>query len=228
MEDTLYKVLEAQAEKLVKEKILGERKGLPGEMNYLHSYRVRDLVSKCHHWDDPDYDLFLAALLHDVIEDGGVTFDDLRQMGYSERTVELVQLSTHDMAVTDNTERWLLMMAKLVAARNEDAWRIKLADLTDNLKQCHGLSPENRRFMVEVKAPLMLRLVRTLPFSRVVTDEYPYSQPSIYALEEETERQRQRMSTPKRTETIESENEEYSMDTILRTLKEVSREKAEK
>jgi len=190
MEDTLYKVLETQAEKLVKERILGERKGLLGEMNYMHSYRVRDLVSDHHHWDDPDYELFLAALLHDVIEDGGVTFDELRAMGYPERVIELVALCSHDSSVKDNTERWVLMIAKLVEARDEDAWRIKLADLTDNLKQSSGLSPENRRFMIEVKAPLMLRLAKCLPFSRMITEEPPHVQPSILALEIEMEKQR--------------------------------------
>ena len=193
MEDTLYRVLETQAEKLVKERILGERKGLPGEMNYMHSYRVRDLVSDHHHWDDPDYDLFLAALLHDVIEDGEVTYDELRVLGYSERTIELVALCSHDLSVKDNTERWVLMIAKLVEARDEDAWRIKLADLTDNLKQCSGLSLENRRFMIEVKAPLMLRLVKTMGFARMITEEPPFVQPSILALETEMEKQRARM-----------------------------------
>ena len=72
MDNATYTALTARAELLVKERIHGFRKGLPDQENYLHSYRVRDLVSRDHHWDDPDYDLFLAALLHDVFEDGGV------------------------------------------------------------------------------------------------------------------------------------------------------------
>lgn len=190
MNNTVYAALTAQAEQLVKERIQGFRKGMPDEPNYLHSYRVRDLVSKHHHWDDPDYDLFLAALLHDVIEDGGVTFDELRSKGFSNATIDLVDLCSHDLTIKDPTSRWVLMIGRLVAARNEDAWRIKLADLTDNLTQCQGLSEENRRFMIEVKAPLMLRLAKTLPFSRMITEEPPYVQPSILALEEEMARQR--------------------------------------
>jgi hypothetical protein len=152
--------LKIKAETLVKERIKGTRKGLPDEPNYLHSFRVRDMVSSCHHWDDGDYDLFIAALLHDIVEDGGVSFEELKQMDFSDRTIELIRLCTHQMEVKDSTERWIGMIAKLVEAKDEDAWRIKLADLADNLTQSKGLSLENRRFMIEVKAPLLLRLAK--------------------------------------------------------------------
>lgn len=190
MDYATYTALTARAELLVKERIQGFRKGLSEEANYLHSYRVRDMVSRDHHWDDPDYDLFLAALLHDAVEDGGVTFAELGEMGFSDRTIELVALCSHDSNRKNPTERWLLMIAKLIDVGDEDAWRIKLADLTDNLKQSYGLTPENRRFMVEVKVPLLIRLAKALPFSRVITEEYPYVQPSVFALEEEMARQR--------------------------------------
>lgn len=175
------------AENLVKERILGDRKGISGEPSYLHSFRVRDLVSKCHHWDDPEYDVFLAALLHDVVEDGGVSLDELRSMGFTDRTVELVDLSTHRLDVENSTERWILMMARLVEARDDGAWRIKMADLTDNLTQCSGLSHENRRFMVETKAPLMVRLTEGLWFNKMIFQD---SVAPIVLLVAEMERQR--------------------------------------
>lgn len=152
--------LNLKAEGLVKERIVGARKGRPDEPKYLHSFRVRDLVSAHHHWDDPDYELFTAALLHDVVEDGGVTFQELKEMGFTDRTIELVRLCTHPMDVEDSAGRWTLMIAKLVEADDDDAWRIKVADLADNLSQSKGLAPEARRFMVEVKGPLVLRLGR--------------------------------------------------------------------
>ncbi len=172
------------AEALVKERIRGTRKGLPDEQNYSHSLRVQRLVMDCHHWDDPDHDVFLAALLHDVIEDGGVTFEELQAMGFTSRTIDLVRLCTHPLAVENSTERWTLMMAKLVEARDDDAWRIKLADLTDNLRQSVGLTPENRKFMVEVKAPLMLRL----------TERYIFIEEAWRVLWREMEKQRKEMA----------------------------------
>lgn len=147
---------------LVKEKIRGERKGLPGELNYLHSMRVNEIVSSLHHWDDPDVEMFLAALLHDIVEDGGVTFEELVEMGFTKKTIELIYLCTHNKEIENKTERWTLMIARLIEAKNEEAWCIKLIDLSDNLTQCKGLTEENRKFMIEVKAPLMLRLTEHL------------------------------------------------------------------
>ncbi len=183
----MYITQRTMAEDLVRTRILGDRKGLPGEPLYLHSFRVRDLVSRCHHWDDPEYDVFLAALLHDVVEDGGVSLDELRSMGFTDRTVELVDLCTHQMDIKNSTERWVLMMARLVEARDDGAWRIKMADLTDNLTQCRGLSPENRRFMVETKAPLMIRLTEGLGFNKMIFQD---SVAPIVLLVAEMERQR--------------------------------------
>lgn len=153
--------LKKKAEALVKENIKGTRKGLPNELNYQHSFRVRELVSLYNQGKDFDEDLLLAALLHDIVEDGGISLDELRQMDFSDRTIELVGLCTHPMDVKDSTERWILMLAQLVKANNPDAWLIKLADLTDNLTQSKGLSPENRRFMIETKAPALLRLTQS-------------------------------------------------------------------
>jgi (p)ppGpp synthase/HD superfamily hydrolase len=151
-------ILMQRAEELVKQRITGSRKGVEGEPNYLHSFRLRDMVKKYHHWDDPDHELFIAALLHDIVEDGAVSFEELWEMEFTERIIELVRLCTHPMDVEDHTERWLLMVAKLIEANNEDAWRIKLADLADNIAQSKGLTPENRRFMIEVKTSIYLRV----------------------------------------------------------------------
>lgn len=153
-----YESLEVKAKKLVKEKILGKRKGLEDELNYEHSFRVFEIVKKLHHWDDPDFELFLAALLHDIVEDGNISFEELLDIGFSGRTIELVYLCTHDNNIKNHTERWMLMMENLIKARDEEAWFIKLVDLADNISQSHGLSPENRKFMIEVKAPIILRL----------------------------------------------------------------------
>lgn len=160
--------LKTLAHSLVQERIQGGRKGLPDELNYMHSVRVNETVSSLHHGDDPDIEMFIAALLHDIVEDGNTSIEELVEMGFTRRIVELVYLCSHDTQIEDKTERWMLMMAKLTEARDEEAWCIKLIDLSDNLKQSHGLTEENRKFMVEVKAPLMLRLTKWLDngFSR--------------------------------------------------------------
>jgi len=104
--------------------------------------------------------------------------------GFTDRTAPLVDLCSHSLAIGGSAERWIAMMARLSHENSIEAWRIKLADLTDNLTQSQGLSPDNRRFMVETKAPLMLRL----------TEKHSiWIQPYRVALETEMGRQRRQM-----------------------------------
>lgn len=179
----------AQAEELVKTRIKGTRDGLPHDPNYLHSYRVRDLAVKNSPSDAMDHEVFLAALLHDVIEDGESSMDELRKLGFRERTVELVDLCSHDESIKNVTEQWFLMIARIVASHDVDAWRIKLSDITDNLTRSHGLKPDSRKFMVEVKAPLMLRLAKVLSANLPASPQAEALNLCIAALEEELSRQ---------------------------------------
>ncbi|MBQ7060808.1 MAG: ADP-ribosylglycohydrolase family protein [Clostridia bacterium] len=47
----------------------------------------------------PDEDTAVCALLHDVVEDGGVTFSELESRGFNERVISALRLLTHDPAV---------------------------------------------------------------------------------------------------------------------------------
>lgn len=59
----------------------------------------------------------IVAVLHDVVEDTSVTFDDLRREGFSEEVLENVRLLTHEPEVS----------CEAYVAR-----KVKLADLEDN------------------------------------------------------------------------------------------------
>lgn len=67
-----------------------------------------------------------AAVLHDVVEDTGLTIEDLRRMGYPKAVLELIDLVTRreGEAYDEYIER---------ARRSPLAKRIKLADLEDNM-----------------------------------------------------------------------------------------------
>lgn len=155
-------VLLEQARKLVAERIPGTRKGSQ-EPAYIHSTRVSDALARFGFSED----VVIAGMLHDIVEDGETSLDDLRELGFSKRTVELVRLCTHDDMVEGGDRRWVKMMAGLIDADDQEAWAIKFADLTDNLKSSHTLDQDRRRFMREVKGPLLLRLatpeMRTSP-----------------------------------------------------------------
>lgn len=68
-----------------------------------------------------------AALLHDVVEDTEVTFDDLLSEGFPEEVVEVVRLLTHD----DDVD-YADYILSLKASGNARAIRVKLADLNHN------------------------------------------------------------------------------------------------
>ncbi|MBQ4066781.1 MAG: bifunctional (p)ppGpp synthetase/guanosine-3',5'-bis(diphosphate) 3'-pyrophosphohydrolase [Clostridia bacterium] len=72
-----------------------------------------------------DEDSTVTALLHDVVEDTELTFDELRSMGFSERVISALELLTHDPDVpyTDYV---------LKIRENPLARAVKLADLGHN------------------------------------------------------------------------------------------------
>ncbi|MCE9586238.1 HD domain-containing protein [Candidatus Uhrbacteria bacterium] len=148
MEDLLIR-----AKALVKERIPGTRKG-SDEPAYIHSTRVSDALARFGFSEE----VVIAGMLHDIVEDGDTSLDDLRGMGFSERIVNLVDLCTHDDMIEGGDARWVNMMAGLIDAKDKEAWSIKLADLTDNVKSSDTMPEDRRKFMLEAKAPFLLRL----------------------------------------------------------------------
>ena len=69
-----------------------------------------------------------AALLHDVIEDTNVTFEDLKAKGVSDKVIEVVRILTHD----DKNEKYMDYIRRIKESGNADAMKIKLADLAHN------------------------------------------------------------------------------------------------
>lgn len=82
-----------------------------------------------------------AALLHDVIEDTPTTADDLRRMGYSERTVWLVERLTRPVPGI-----YVDYIRSISASGDEGLIRIKMADNADNSDPARiaVLPPEQR------------------------------------------------------------------------------------
>ena len=73
----------------------------------------------------PDRNLMTAAVLHDIVEDTDTTLDDLRSIGFSERTINTVAVLTHD-----KDEPYEKYIKRIVVF--DDARKIKLADLEHN------------------------------------------------------------------------------------------------
>lgn len=72
-----------------------------------------------------DEELMSIAVLHDVVEDTKITFDDLRNEGISDRVINALKLLTHQKGVS--YDQYINNMAG-----NRDALLVKREDLRDN------------------------------------------------------------------------------------------------
>lgn len=66
-----------------------------------------------------------VAILHDLVEDAGVTLEDLRNRGFAEEVVTAIDLMTH--REQDNYAEYVIRLKP-----NSIAKQVKLADLRDN------------------------------------------------------------------------------------------------
>lgn len=72
-----------------------------------------------------DEETICVALLHDVVEDTDITFDDLEKNGFTNGIIAALKLLTHDDA-----EPYLEYVARI--KNNEIARQVKIADLRHN------------------------------------------------------------------------------------------------
>ena len=134
---------------LVKENIKWKRKWSDAPM-YLHSIRVSDKLFS--YWYSKD--VWLAWLLHDIVEDWGYTLEQLKDLWYSDRTVELVDLCSHDSTIEDSFERWEWMVKRLIEADDKEAWAIKICDMMDNLTEVQLMQRDKLERFLFKKAPV--------------------------------------------------------------------------
>ena len=84
----------------------------------------------------------LGALLHDVLEDTETTKKDLKEMGYSDEVVEIVDLVSRPQNMV--YREWI---ESLAASGNEKAINVKLVDVEHNMspKRMKKLPPETQK-----------------------------------------------------------------------------------
>lgn len=70
-----------------------------------------------------------AALLHDAIEDAGVSTEDLRTAGIEDEAIAAIQLVSRNLNPEGSYLDWI---ARIAASGNLTAIRVKLADNLDN------------------------------------------------------------------------------------------------
>lgn len=119
---------------------------------YLHSVAVWEILEK-HGFSE---DVVNAGYLHDIVEDGGYTFAQLKELWYSDLTVSLVDFATHNMQEKDPYIAWSSMIERMVQAENKDAWAVKIADMLHNISECFYCTDHQRKTYLFFKAPVFI------------------------------------------------------------------------
>lgn len=107
----------------------------------------------------------ICAILHDVIEDTDITFADLRNEGFSEEVITVLDCLTKrdGEAYDDFIDRVLI---------NETACRVKLADLCDNMDLSRIENPtEKDKERLEKYKKASDRIFDAIPMSEGIKNE---------------------------------------------------------
>lgn len=118
-----------------------------GDPYWTHPLAVMELLPA-----DATEDERHAALLHDVIEDCGVTVADLQAAGYSQRTIDIVTLVTRPSGPMTYLE-WIMSIAAL---GDIGAIRVKLAD------NRHNAQPDRIAKLPEQERDIVKRYERSM------------------------------------------------------------------
>ena len=134
----------------------GQKRKYTGEDYIVHPLEVASLVSMTR---DHTEDMIIAAVLHDTVEDCGVSNEEiLNKFGIGVAT--LVEMLTDVSKKGDgNREKRREIDRKHTALASNDAKTIKLADLIDNTKSITTYDKDFARVYLKEKA-LLLEVLR--------------------------------------------------------------------
>ena len=104
------------------------RKGASQEPYINHLIEVLDLVASV---DDGDMDVLIAALLHDVLEDTGTSYDDLVAT-FGGRVARIVRENSDDMTLPKPERRRARLAG--ISKTSREARLVKFADIISNLR----------------------------------------------------------------------------------------------
>ena len=113
-DELIYKSLE------IITKVFSEKCDKGGFPYVIHLLKVYSGVS--------DYTEKVCALLHDVIEDTDISYDDLREAGYSDEIIAILTILTKIKG-----EDYRDYIERIINSENIHAMNIKLADLRHNM-----------------------------------------------------------------------------------------------
>ncbi len=131
-----------EAHKLLRSKVTGKRRN--GSLSILHPHRV--LWGFRQSTPNPTEDQEIACLLHDLLEDTKLTSNNLREFGFSEKTIEIVEALTRHKK---EGELYLDFIRRV--SHCKDAIPIKIADMQDNSSDLSPKSKHYKRYQLCIK-----------------------------------------------------------------------------
>ncbi len=75
----------------------------------------------------------MAGILHDVVEDTDITFEDLQKLGVPEVVIDSLRLLTHPKDFKNTKEEYFVIINNILASGDQIAIDVKVADLCENL-----------------------------------------------------------------------------------------------
>lgn len=98
----------------------------------------------------------ICAVLHDVVEDTDITFEDLRKQGFSEKVIHVL-----DCLTKRDEENYDEFIGRVL--NDETACQVKLADITDNMNLTRIKNPsEKDRERIAKYEKAVARILETL------------------------------------------------------------------
>lgn len=107
----------------------------------------------------------IAGLLHDIVEDTEVTFDDLKLLGFNDEIITLVKLVTNDKNFIPKTkkekqEKYHNKITKILESNNIEAVKLKYSDMSDNFNQerLNKLDEKTKNYLINKYQDEIVRL----------------------------------------------------------------------
>jgi (p)ppGpp synthase/HD superfamily hydrolase len=128
------------------------------EPYYLHCGRVG---AQLREWGCSE-EVVIAGVLHEIIDDGHLTAEELRKEGFSDYTIELIEAAT-----PLSTQTWETHVDDLIAMGDVVKILVKLADLHDNcnvhpMDRWEGWETDVRRYHLDKIKIIEAMLHRTI------------------------------------------------------------------
>jgi len=125
-----------KAHNFAKEKHKNQKRKFTGKDYLTHLENTANLVWSV--YEDAETDMFVAALLHDVVEDTSTTLKEIGQ-NFGQKVMNLVEELTTDEN-EKNTLGKAVYLTKKINDMSESAFTIKLCDRLDNVMDLNDIN----------------------------------------------------------------------------------------